>query len=61
MPLLTRLGEPAFVPGLSLLNILRPVFQRFTYSALRAAYSEDEPVESNPPEPDQGQDTLTGE
>jgi len=50
MPLLTRLGEPAFLPGLSLLNILRPVYQAFTYAALRAAYSEEEPVESNPPE-----------
>lgn len=56
MPLLTRLGEPAFLPGLSLLNILRPVYGRFTYAALRAAYSEDEPVESNPSEIDPEQD-----
>ncbi len=56
MPLLTRLGEPAFLPGLSLLNILRPVYSRFTYAALRAAYSEDEAVESNPTEVDQEQD-----
>lgn len=61
MLLLTRLGEPAFVPGLSLLNILRPVYQRFTYAALRAAYSEDEPVESNPSELDDLLDSSPGE
>lgn len=61
MPLLTRLGEPAFLPGLSLLNILRPVYERFTYSALRAAYSEDEPIEANPSETDQEQDLRTSE
>jgi uncharacterized Zn finger protein len=57
MPLLTRLGEPAFLPGVSLFNVLRPVYERFTYAALRAAYSEEEPLETNPSEPD----ALAGE
>ncbi|MBE0698815.1 MAG: SWIM zinc finger family protein, partial [Anaerolineaceae bacterium] len=48
MPLLKRLGEPNFLAGESLLSLLKPVFDSFTRSALRAAYTEEEPVESNP-------------
>lgn len=48
MPMLKRLGEPAFLPGESLQALLKPVYDGFTRSALRAAYSEDEPIESNP-------------
>ncbi len=47
MPLLKRLGEPNFLSGESLQVILKPVYDIFMRSALRAAYSEEEPVESN--------------
>lgn len=47
MPLLKRLGDPAFLSGESLQNVLKPVYDIFTRSALRAAYSEEEPIESN--------------
>jgi uncharacterized Zn finger protein len=47
MPMLKRLGEPAFLPGKSLQELLAPVYQSFTYSALRAAYSEETPIERN--------------
>jgi len=50
MPLLKRLGEPAFLSGESLQSLLKPVYDSFTRSALRAAYSEEEPIESNPRE-----------
>ena len=50
MPLLKRLGEPAFLGGESLQAILKPVYDIFTRSALRAAYSEDEPMEKQPDE-----------
>ncbi|HEX9019382.1 MAG TPA: hypothetical protein VF806_09350 [Anaerolineaceae bacterium] len=46
-PMLKRLGEPSFIEGQPLQEILRPVYNTFTRSALRAAYSEEEPVESN--------------
>ena len=45
MPLLNRLGEPAFMGGESLQALLKPFYDTFTRSALRAAYSEEEPVE----------------
>jgi hypothetical protein len=54
MPLLKRLGEPNFLAGESLLSLLKPVYDSFTRSALRAAYSEEEPVESNPSEENGG-------
>jgi hypothetical protein len=47
MPLLKRLGEPAFLTGQSLQALLKPVYDVFMRSALRAAYSEEEPVESS--------------
>ncbi len=47
MPLFQRLGEPAFMGGESLQTLLKPVYDVFTRSALRAAYSEEEPVESS--------------
>lgn len=47
MPLLKRLGEPAFIESGSLEDVLKPVYDIFTRAALRAAYSEDEPLESN--------------
>jgi uncharacterized Zn finger protein len=47
MPLLQRLGEPAFLGGESLQSLLKPVYDIFTRSALRAAYSEEEPEETN--------------
>jgi uncharacterized Zn finger protein len=47
MPLLQRLGEPAFLGGESLQSLLKPVYDVFTRSALRAAYSEEEPEETN--------------
>jgi hypothetical protein len=50
MPLLKRLGEPAFLSGESLQSLLKPVYDSFTRSALRAANSEEEPIESNPRE-----------
>jgi uncharacterized Zn finger protein len=52
MPLLQRLGEPAFLGG-PIQEILKPVYDTFTRSALRAAYSEEEPVEANPTETDE--------
>ncbi len=47
MPMLKRLDDPAFIIGESLQSILKPVYDIFTRSALRAAYSEEEPLESN--------------
>ena len=47
MPLLQRLGEPAFLSGESLQTMLRPLYGIFLRSALRAAYSEDEPAETS--------------
>lgn len=47
MPLLKRLGEPAFLTGESMQVLLKPVYDIFTRSALRAAYSEEEPFESS--------------
>jgi len=47
MPLLKRLGEPAFLESASLQDVLKPVYDIFTRSALRAAYSEEEPLESS--------------
>ncbi len=41
-PLLRRLGEPNFLPGLSLQGLLTPVYQAITKAALVAAFSEDE-------------------
>lgn len=45
MPVLKLLGQPAFLPGKPLQEVLGPVYQSITYAALRAAYSEDTPVE----------------
>ena len=47
MPMLKRLDDPAFIIGESLQNILKPVYDIFTRSALRAAYSDEEPLESS--------------
>lgn len=47
MPLLKRLGDPAFLGGESLQTILKPVYDTLMRSALLAAYSEEEPFESN--------------
>lgn len=47
MPMLRRLDDPAFVIGESLQSILKPVYDTFTRSSLRAAYSDEEPLESN--------------
>ena len=47
MPLLKRLGDPAFLGSASLQDLLGPVYTIFTRSALRAAYSEEEPLEPN--------------
>ena len=47
MPLLKRLGEPAFFTGESMQELLKPVYDIFTRSALRAAYSEEEPLETS--------------
>jgi uncharacterized Zn finger protein len=44
-PLLRRLGEPNFLPGLSLQGLLTPVYQAITRAAMVAAFSEDEPAE----------------
>lgn len=48
MPMFKRLGEPGFLPRESLTSILKPVYDSFTRYALRAAYTEDEPLETNP-------------
>jgi uncharacterized Zn finger protein len=45
MPMLKRLGEPAFLNGETLAVALKPVYDSFTRSALRAAYTEEEPME----------------
>jgi uncharacterized Zn finger protein len=47
MPLLQRLGEPAFLGGHSLQTTLKPVYDIITRSALLAAYSDEEPAESS--------------
>jgi uncharacterized Zn finger protein len=47
MALFKRLGEPAFMGGESLQGLLKPIYDVFTRSALRAAYTEEEPSESN--------------
>lgn len=47
MPLLKRLGEPAFLGNVKLQDLLKPVYDTFMRSALLAAYSDEEPVESN--------------
>lgn len=47
MPILKRLGEPAFIERGSLQDVLKPVYDVFTRSSLRAAYSEEEPLESS--------------
>lgn len=47
MPLLKRLGDPAFLSNISLQEVLKPVYDTLTRSALLAAYSEEEPTESN--------------
>lgn len=41
MPLLRRLGEPAFAPDFDLLTSLRPAFQLLSRKALEAAYQEE--------------------
>lgn len=60
MPMLKRLGEPAFLPGETLQSLLKPVYTSFTYSALRAAYSDDEPLESNSGDENGGDNILNG-
>lgn len=52
MPLLKRLGQPAFLGGVDLEALLKPVYDTLMRSALLAAYSDEEPVEPNPSEPD---------
>ena len=47
MPLLKRLGQPAFLGNVDLEALLKPVYDTFMRSALLAAYSDEEPVESN--------------
>jgi uncharacterized Zn finger protein len=47
MPLLQRLGEPAFMGGQSLQALLKPVYDIITRSALLAAYSDEEPAENS--------------
>jgi uncharacterized Zn finger protein len=46
-PLLRRLGDPVFFPDYSLQNLLNPVYEAITRSALINAYAEE-----NEPEPD---------
>lgn len=45
MPLLKRLGDPAFLGNESLQDLLGPVYETFTRSALKAAYTEEEQSE----------------
>lgn len=45
MPLLQRLGEPAFLTKDSLQSLLKTTYEIFMISALRAAYSDEDPVE----------------
>lgn len=47
MPLLQRLGEPAFLSGQSLQALLKPVYDIITRSALLAAYRDEEPEDSS--------------
>lgn len=47
MPLLKRLGDPAFLGSVKLEDLLKPVYDTFMRGALLAAYSDEEPVESN--------------
>lgn len=47
MPLLQRLGEPAFLTKDSLQSLLKTTYETFMISALRAAYSDEEPVEES--------------
>ncbi len=47
MALFKRLGEPGFMGGESIQALLKPFYDVFTRNALRAAYSEEEPLESN--------------
>ncbi len=48
MPLLKRLGEPAFLTGgISLQGILKPIYDTLMRSAFLSAYSDEEPVESS--------------
>jgi len=47
MPLLKRLGEPAFLGGQSLQALLKPAYDIITRSALLAAYRDEEPAESS--------------
>jgi uncharacterized Zn finger protein len=49
MPLLKRLGNPAFLSGEQLEPLFQSIYWQFTRSALLAAYSEEDPAESNPP------------
>ena len=42
LPILKRLGEPAFVVGASLQSLLAPVYQAITQKALAAAFAGDE-------------------
>ena len=50
MPLLKRLGQPAFLGGVDLEALLKPVYDTFMRGALLAAYSDEEPVEPAPAE-----------
>jgi uncharacterized Zn finger protein len=48
-PLLRRLGDPAFFPGLSLQNMLIPVYQAITRAALTSAFAEEDEPNSEVP------------
>lgn len=54
MALFKRLGEPAFMGGESLQALLKPFYDAFTRSALRAAYTEEEPFENGNGSPQNG-------
>lgn len=47
MPVLKRLGDPAFLGNESLIDLLGPVYETFTRSALKAAYTEEEESEKD--------------
>jgi len=47
MPLLKRLGEPAFAPAPGMQSLLRPAYQTIGQAALNAAYADDEQEKSH--------------
>jgi uncharacterized Zn finger protein len=51
MPLLKRLGEPAFAPGTGLQPLLRSAYQAIEQAAMEAAYQEEGEEESGADQP----------